>query len=143
MGLSSSVHWISWYITFSCYLVPAMAVYTILCCASLTKNGSVISKTDASLLFVFFLCYIVAVISFIFMVSTFVQKGKLLVFISFHNTLLYLLLTNYKYLLAVIIKNSIHIYPWLTHFIFPGLNHLDSSGGPEFKSYVLSFLEVL
>ncbi|XP_055882496.1 phospholipid-transporting ATPase ABCA3-like isoform X1 [Biomphalaria glabrata] len=76
MGLSSSVHWISWYITFSCYLVPAMAVYTILCCASLTKNGSVIGKTDASLLFVFFLCYIVAVISFIFMVSTFVQKAN-------------------------------------------------------------------
>ncbi|XP_055881820.1 phospholipid-transporting ATPase ABCA3-like [Biomphalaria glabrata] len=76
MGLKASVHWVSWFITFSIYLVPAMAIYAILFSIPVSHNGSVFDKTDASLFFVFLLCYALALISFSFMVSTFVQKAN-------------------------------------------------------------------
>ncbi|KAH9488682.1 ATP-binding cassette sub- A member 3 [Bulinus truncatus] len=76
MGLKGSVHWVSWFITFSIYLVPSMAIYAILFSIPVSNNGSVFDKTDASLFFVFLLCYALAMMSFSFMVSTFVQKAN-------------------------------------------------------------------
>ncbi|XP_059179614.1 phospholipid-transporting ATPase ABCA3-like [Physella acuta] len=76
MGLTSSVHWVSWFITYAVYLVPAMAIYAIIFSIKVSNAGSVLANTDPSLFFVFLLCYSLAMISFCFMVSTFVQKAN-------------------------------------------------------------------
>ncbi|RUS82911.1 hypothetical protein EGW08_009334 [Elysia chlorotica] len=77
MGLQASVHWVSWFITFSVYLVPVMAIYALLFGLNLAgTKGPVLTNTDPSLFFVFLLCYGVALITFSFMVSTFVQRAN-------------------------------------------------------------------
>ena len=76
MGLRASVHWISWFVTFMVYIIPAMAVYAILFAVTIVPDGPVLAKSSGSLFFVFLLVYSLALISFCFMVSTFVQKGK-------------------------------------------------------------------
>ena len=79
MGLKASVHWLSWFITFAVYLVPALAVYALLFGLNVAGDkGPVLANTDASLFFIFLLCYGVALLTFCFMVSTFVQKGECL-----------------------------------------------------------------
>ena len=76
MGLRASVHWISWFVTFMIYIIPAMAVYALLFAVNLGDKGSVLANTSGSLFFVFLIVYALALISFCFMVSTFVQKGN-------------------------------------------------------------------
>ena len=71
-----SVHWISWFVTFMIYIIPAMAVYALLFAVNLGDKGSVLANTSGSLFFVFLIVYALALISFCFMVSTFVQKGN-------------------------------------------------------------------
>ncbi|RUS76072.1 hypothetical protein EGW08_016176, partial [Elysia chlorotica] len=78
MGLHASVHWVSWFLTFAIYLVPAMLVYTLLFGLNIAggKMGPVLENTDSSLFFVFLLCYGFALITFCFMLSTFAQKAN-------------------------------------------------------------------
>ncbi|XP_012941784.1 ATP-binding cassette sub-family A member 3 [Aplysia californica] len=77
MGLRASVHWLSWFITFLVYMVPAMIVYALLFGLDIMADkGPVLANSDASLFFVFLLFYAFALISFCFMVSTFVQKAN-------------------------------------------------------------------
>ncbi|KAK3796087.1 hypothetical protein RRG08_044081 [Elysia crispata] len=78
MGLRASVHWVSWFITFAIYLVPALAIYPLLFGLNISSDkGPMLANTDASLFFVFLLCYGFALITFCFMVSTFVQKANI------------------------------------------------------------------
>ncbi|GFS11780.1 ATP-binding cassette transporter sub-family A, partial [Elysia marginata] len=77
MGLRASVHWLSWFVTFAVYLVPALAIYALLFGLNLSGDkGPVLANTDATLFFVFLLCYGFALLTFCFMVSTFVQKAN-------------------------------------------------------------------
>lgn len=69
MGLKGSVHWISWFLVIMIYLVLCMTVFAVII-------GKEFSGSDVSLLVVFLLFYGLAVISFCFMISTFVQKGE-------------------------------------------------------------------
>ncbi|GFS11819.1 ATP-binding cassette sub-family A member 3 [Elysia marginata] len=78
MGLRSSALWVSWFVTFSIYLVPALAIYALLFGLNISSDtGPVLANTDATLFFVFLLCYGFALLTFCFMVSTFVQKANL------------------------------------------------------------------
>lgn len=77
MGLIPAAHWTSWFITCFVYLVVAMAIYTVLFGVKIVKaSGAVLNHTDPSLFYVFLLFYAAAIVSFCFMVSTFVQKGQ-------------------------------------------------------------------
>ncbi|GFO27722.1 ATP-binding cassette sub-family a member [Plakobranchus ocellatus] len=77
MGLQASVHWISWFITFAIYLVPALAVYALLFGLNISGDkGPVLANTDSTVFFIFLLSYGIALITFSFMVSTFVQKAN-------------------------------------------------------------------
>ncbi|CAG5125756.1 unnamed protein product [Candidula unifasciata] len=76
MGLTSAAHWISWLLTLGVYLVPAMAIYAILFGVKIVSAGAVLNHTDPSLFFVFLLCYSLSIITFCFMISSFVQKAN-------------------------------------------------------------------
>ncbi|KAK3720507.1 hypothetical protein RRG08_058395 [Elysia crispata] len=77
VGVNHSIYWISWLISFSLYFVPVLAGYTVLMTVAFTPDSwPVMGKVDPSLFFAFLLCYGLAIITFSFMVSTFVDKGE-------------------------------------------------------------------
>ncbi|GFO27735.1 ATP-binding cassette sub-family a member 3 [Plakobranchus ocellatus] len=76
MGLQASVHWLSWFITFAIYLIPSLAIYALLLSLDTGYHGRVLPKTDPTVFFAFLLCYGIALITFSFMVSTFVQTAN-------------------------------------------------------------------
>ncbi|RUS78234.1 hypothetical protein EGW08_014003 [Elysia chlorotica] len=78
VGLKKSIYWLSWFIFFCLYFVPVLAGYTALITGALYKGvWPVVRRVEPSLFFAFLLCYGLALITFSFMVSAFVQKGWL------------------------------------------------------------------
>ncbi|GFS09301.1 ATP-binding cassette transporter sub-family A [Elysia marginata] len=88
MGLQASVHWVSWFVTFAIYLIPALALWALLMGINFSSDQPpVLMYSDPSVFFVFLLCYGLALITFCFMVSTFVNKaniGAILAFLLFN-----------------------------------------------------------
>ncbi|XP_076468754.1 phospholipid-transporting ATPase ABCA3-like [Babylonia areolata] len=78
MGLIPAAHWASWFLTCFLYLAVAMAIYAILFGVNIVQeSGPVLAFSDPSLFYVFLLCYALAIITFCFMVSVFVQKANI------------------------------------------------------------------
>ncbi|KAL8560975.1 hypothetical protein ACOMHN_061189 [Nucella lapillus] len=83
MGLIPAAHWTSWFITCFIYLALAMAMYTVLFGVTMVEEtGPVLAYSDPSLFYVFLLCYAVAIITFCFMISVFVQKANIAAAVS-------------------------------------------------------------
>ncbi|XP_052283854.1 phospholipid-transporting ATPase ABCA3-like [Dreissena polymorpha] len=76
MGLKTSMYWISWFVKNLIYLVLVIIAYTLIFSIKLQEKGRVINYADMSLFFVFLLLYILALIAFAFMVSTFFSKAN-------------------------------------------------------------------
>ncbi|CAG5118688.1 unnamed protein product, partial [Candidula unifasciata] len=74
MGLTSTAYWLSWYLTLLVYLVPVMAMYTMMFSLPVSSGGPVLFNTNGSLFFVILLVYAHALITYCSMISTLVQK---------------------------------------------------------------------
>ena len=76
MGLSTTIYWVSWFVKCLLYMIPVVVVFTILLCIPVGEKGKVINYTQPVLIGLFLLFYVIATITFVFMVSTFFRKGK-------------------------------------------------------------------
>eukprot|EP00128_Syssomonas_multiformis_P011338 Colp12_sorted_trinity150504_noHs@30077 len=71
MGLSNWVNWLGWFLKCLTFMLITVIIMT-----AEVKAGKIIEYSDASVVFVFFLLYVISVICFCFMASTFFNNGK-------------------------------------------------------------------
>lgn len=76
MGLRTSIYWLSWFMKNLIYLTLVLIIYVIIFNINIGGKGKVINYAHPTVFFVFLLLYILATISFSFMISTFLNKGK-------------------------------------------------------------------
>ncbi|XP_012943241.1 ATP-binding cassette sub-family A member 3 [Aplysia californica] len=76
MGMGLPAYWLSWFLTCFFCLMPSLILYTVILGVDVSGKGSVLPHSDPSIVFVQLLCYSLALISFTFMISCFVQKGN-------------------------------------------------------------------
>lgn len=76
MGLQSWLHWTAWFINF--FFILSLSAFIVLGCFFIKfgEHGSVITYSDASVVFVFLIFYISATIFLAFATSVFFDKGK-------------------------------------------------------------------
>uniref|UniRef100_A0A3Q1M450 ATP binding cassette subfamily A member 14 n=1 Tax=Bos taurus TaxID=9913 RepID=A0A3Q1M450_BOVIN len=81
IGLSNGMLWASYFVTF---LLMFLIIVCILCVVLFVKIVPVVvlQNSDPSLIFVFFLCFVVATITFGFLITTFFDKTSLAVSIG-------------------------------------------------------------
>uniref|UniRef100_A0A8B9YRX8 ABC transporter domain-containing protein n=1 Tax=Bos mutus grunniens TaxID=30521 RepID=A0A8B9YRX8_BOSMU len=74
IGLSNGMLWASYFVTF---LLMFLIIVCILCVVLFVKASIfVLQNSDPSLIFVFFLCFVVATITFGFLITTFFDKSE-------------------------------------------------------------------
>ncbi|GFR85121.1 ATP-binding cassette sub-family A member 3 [Elysia marginata] len=77
VGMKPSAYWLSWLLSSSLYFTPVLAVYTFLMSVvSLDDSPPVLASIDPSLFFAFMLCYGLALITFCFLISTFINRDE-------------------------------------------------------------------
>lgn len=76
MGLHSWLHWTAWFINF--FVILALSAFVVIGCLFIKfgDHGSVISYSNASVVFVFLLLFISATIFLSFAASVFFDKGE-------------------------------------------------------------------
>uniref|UniRef100_UPI00358EF626 phospholipid-transporting ATPase ABCA3-like isoform X2 n=1 Tax=Myxine glutinosa TaxID=7769 RepID=UPI00358EF626 len=103
MGLCNWLHWTAWFLHFFLFTTISVLLVTILFCVKTGVNGAVLNHSDPTLIFVFLLFFMVATISFSFMLSTFFNRASLAakvgVFIYFMSYIPYFFIaTTYKFM---------------------------------------------
>eukprot|EP00123_Amoebidium_parasiticum_P018720 comp24269_c0_seq1/m.45256 comp24269_c0_seq1/g.45256 ORF comp24269_c0_seq1/g.45256 comp24269_c0_seq1/m.45256 type:complete len:1770 (-) comp24269_c0_seq1:99-5408(-) len=71
MGMKSSIYWLGWFLKSLIMHVPAIVISVII-----LKASGVIEYVNALVLLIFFLLYLICIISFSFMVSTWFSSAK-------------------------------------------------------------------
>lgn len=71
MGLKDWMHWSSWFIDSFIWNIITIIIITILFCTKFSNNVSIITNSDPSLIFLFFLLHSISTISFCFLLSSF------------------------------------------------------------------------
>ncbi|XP_055599142.1 phospholipid-transporting ATPase ABCA3-like [Uranotaenia lowii] len=78
MGLSTWLHWTAWFVKSLILLLVSISLITVLLCVSITSNTELAVFTYASwtVVWVYLLVYMIATITFCFMMSTFFSKAN-------------------------------------------------------------------
>ena len=76
MGLANWLHWTAWLVKYLLFLLISVIIMTILICVRFGE-GSILTYSDGSLLFVFLMLYCLSIITFCFAISTFFSKGNI------------------------------------------------------------------
>jgi ATP-binding cassette subfamily A (ABC1) protein 3 len=76
MGLSNWLHWLAWFVLYMLMMAVTVGIITFFLCIKMGEKGSVIDKSDPSVIFVFLMLYAASTIGFCFAVSVFFSKGK-------------------------------------------------------------------
>lgn len=76
MGLSSTLHWSAWFTTSFLILLFAYTLVTIFLCVRIIKGQSLFQYSNIFLIWLFFIFYITAVITFCFLISVIFKKAS-------------------------------------------------------------------
>eukprot|EP00058_Branchiostoma_floridae_P014356 XP_002599844.1 hypothetical protein BRAFLDRAFT_95534 [Branchiostoma floridae] len=95
MGLANWVHWLAWFLKNLLFLL-----LTVVPIALVLKFARILEHSDVSLLLVFWLLWVIASISWCFMVSTFFSRAK--VALLFSLVLWYLNYMPYQFMVALL-----------------------------------------
>lgn len=89
MGLSNSLHWSAWFSTSFLMLLAAFSIVTIFIKFKIIAGQALLEYSNVFLIWIFFLFYIIAVITFCFLISVIFKKattagnvGTILFFLS-------------------------------------------------------------
>ncbi|XP_071953037.1 phospholipid-transporting ATPase ABCA3-like [Antedon mediterranea] len=76
MGLNNWLHWLAWFTKCFAFLAISTFFMTLLYWVKVGDKGSVISNSDPTVIFVFFLCFSLSTVSLCFTVSVFFSKAN-------------------------------------------------------------------
>lgn len=76
MGMSNWIHWFAWFVKYFCFMLVSTVIMTVFLKVSVGADGRVIAYTNPIILFLFFMVYSLATISFCFMLSTFFSRAN-------------------------------------------------------------------
>lgn len=90
MGLSNTLHWSAWFITCFILLTIAFTLVTIFLNIKIIGNQAILANSNFFLIWLFFCCFNVAVITFCFLISVIFKKattagnvGTIMFFVTF------------------------------------------------------------
>lgn len=90
MGLSNTLHWSAWFVTCFILLTIAFTLVTIFLNLKIIGNQAILSNSNFFLIWLFFCCFNVAVITFCFLISVIFKKattagnvGTIMFFVTF------------------------------------------------------------
>lgn len=76
MGLSSVVHWLSWFTSSLLMLMISFSAISIILCYKVINDDAIFTNSDVILVWIFFFVYLTGIITFSFLISVIFKKSK-------------------------------------------------------------------
>ncbi|CAG5129796.1 unnamed protein product, partial [Candidula unifasciata] len=78
LGISNWLHWVAWFTKHFLFLLITVTIMTLFLCVEVdASTGSAIAQTGSAVVFIYFLCFSVATITFCFAVSVFFSRANI------------------------------------------------------------------